>query len=49
MLWTIAVVLVVLWALGLATSFTLGGFIYVLPFVAVVIVVMKVFHSRSVA
>lgn len=49
MLWTIAVVLLVLWALGLVTSFTLGGFIHILLFVAIVIVVMRLFRGRRVA
>ena len=49
MLWTIAVILVVLWALGLVTSFTLGGFIHILLFVALVIVVMRVFSGRKIA
>ncbi len=49
MLWTIAVILLVLWALGLVTSFTLGGFIHVLLFAAVVIVVMRVFSGRRMA
>ena len=49
MLWTFAVVLLVLWALGVVTSFTLGGFIHVLLFAAVVIVVMRVFRGRRIA
>lgn len=49
MLWTIAIVLLVLWALGLVTSFTLGGFIHILLFVAIVLVVMQLFHGRRVA
>jgi Family of unknown function (DUF5670) len=49
MLWTIAVILVVLWALGLVTSFTLGGFIHILLFAAIVIVVMRVFSGRRIA
>lgn len=49
MLWTIAVVLLVLWALGLVTSFTLGGFIHILLFAAIVIVVMRVFSGRRIA
>jgi hypothetical protein len=49
MLWTIAVILLVLWALGLVTSFTLGGFIHILLFAAIVIVVMRVFSGRRIA
>jgi len=43
MLWTIAVILIVLWALGLASSFTLGGFIHVLIVLAIVMVVIRLF------
>jgi hypothetical protein len=46
MLWTIAVVLVVLWALGLVTSYTLGGFIHVLLVVAIIIVLVRVIQGR---
>jgi Family of unknown function (DUF5670) len=49
MLWTIAVILLVLWALGLVTSFMLGGFIHILLFAAIVIVVMRVFSGRKMA
>ena len=47
MLWTIAVVLVVLWALGLATAYTMGGFIHVLLVVAIIIVIIRVIQGRS--
>jgi hypothetical protein len=49
MIWTIAVVLLVLWALGLVTSTTLGGFIHVLLVLAVIIVLVRVIQGRSVA
>ncbi len=42
MLWIIAAVLVVLWLIGLLTSFTLGGFIHVLIVIAVIVVVIKI-------
>lgn len=42
MLWTVAVVLLVLWALGLVTSYTMGGFIHALLVVAVVVVLVRV-------
>ena len=42
MLWTVAVVLLVLWALGLVSSYTMGGFIHVLLVVAVVVVLIRV-------
>lgn len=46
MLWTIVVVLILLWALGLITSFTMGGFIHVLIGLAVVVVVVNVIQGR---
>ena len=46
MLWTIAVILLVLWALGLVTSTTMGGFIHVLLVVAVVVVLVRVIQGR---
>ena len=46
MLWTIAVVLVVLWALGLVTSYTLGGFVHILLVVAIVVVLIQVIQGR---
>ena len=48
MLWTIAVILVVLWALGLVSSYTLGGFIHILLVVALVVVVISVIQGRRV-
>lgn len=48
MLWTIAVVLLVLWALGLVTSYTMGGFIHVLLVVAIVVVLISVIQGRKV-
>ena len=47
MLWTIAVILLVLWALGLVTSYTIGGFIHVLLVIAVVVVLMNVLQGRK--
>jgi hypothetical protein len=46
MLWTIAVVLVVLWALGLVTSYTLGGFIHILIVLAVIAVAVNLIQGR---
>jgi hypothetical protein len=46
MLWTIAVILLVLWALGLVTSTTMGGFVHVLLVVAVVVVLIQVIQGR---
>jgi hypothetical protein len=48
MLWTIALVLLVLWALGLVSSFTLGGFIHILLVAAVVLVLVRLVQGRSV-
>jgi hypothetical protein len=48
MLWTLAVLLVVLWALGLMTSYTLGGFIHILLVLAVVVVVVRVIQGRRI-
>ena len=47
MLWTIAVVLVVLWALGLVSSYTMGGFIHILVVLAIVIVVIRIIQGRK--
>ena len=47
MIWTIAVILVVLWALGLVTSFTMGGFIHILLVLAVVVVLVRVIQGRK--
>ena len=40
MLWTIAVILIVLWLLGLVTSYTMGGFIHVLLVIAIIVVIV---------
>ena len=47
MLWTLAVILLVLWALGLVTSTTMGGFIHVLLVVAVVMVLVNFISGRK--
>ena len=47
MLYTIAVVLVILWLLGLVTSYTMGGFIHVLLVIAIVMVLLRVISGRS--
>ena len=46
MLWTIFVILLVLWLLGMVTSNTLGGFIHILLVVAIVIVLIRVIQGR---
>jgi hypothetical protein len=48
MLWTIAIILFVLWALGLATAYTLGGFIHALIIIAVIVVLIRIIQGRKV-
>ena len=48
MLWTIAVVLVVMWLLGMITSYTMSGFIHILLVVALVVVLVRVIQGRRV-
>jgi len=48
MLYTVAVVLGVLWLLGLVSSYTLGGFIHVLLVIAIVVVLLRVISGRGV-
>jgi hypothetical protein len=48
MLFTIAVILIVLWLLGVVTSYTMGGFIHVLLVVAIVVVLVRVIRGRNV-
>jgi hypothetical protein len=45
MLWTIAVILTVLWLLGLVSSYTMGGFIHILLVIAVVVVLVRVIQG----
>jgi len=47
MLYTIAVVLLILWLLGLITSYTLGGFIHILLVIAIVVVLLRVISGRN--
>jgi Family of unknown function (DUF5670) len=49
MLWTLFVVLVVLWLLGLVTSYTLGGFVHILLVLAVVVLVVNLVRGRRIA
>lgn len=46
MLWTIAVILLVMWALGLVTGYTLSGFIHILLLLAIVVIVIRVIQGR---
>ncbi len=48
MLWTIAVVLAVLWALGFVSSYTIGGYIHILLVLAVVVVAIRLIQGRRI-
>ncbi len=47
MLYTIAVILVILWLLGLVTSYTVGGFIHILIVIAIIAVLIRLISGRS--
>lgn len=46
MLWTIVVILLILWLLGIVTSYTLGGFLHLLLVIAVILVVLNLIQGR---
>jgi hypothetical protein len=48
MLWTIAVILIVLWALGMVTSYTMSGFVHILLVMAIVMVLIRVIQGRRI-
>jgi len=48
MLFTIAVILIVLWLLGVVTSYTIGGFIHILLVIAIVVILVRVIRGRNV-
>lgn len=48
MLWTIALILTVLWLLGLVSSYTMGGFVHLLLVLAIIIVLVRVIQGRRV-
>jgi hypothetical protein len=48
MLFTIAVILIVMWALGMVTSYTLGGYLHILLILAIVVVLIRVIQGREV-
>ncbi len=48
MLETIAIILIILWALGLVTSYTMGGFIHILLVIAIVVVILRVIRGRRI-
>ncbi|MCX5823009.1 MAG: lmo0937 family membrane protein [Deltaproteobacteria bacterium] len=47
MLWTVAVVLVILWMVGLVSSYTMGGFIHILLVIAIVVILIRVISGRK--
>jgi hypothetical protein len=49
MLWTVFVILLILWALGFATGATLNGFIHILLIIAVVVVLLRLIQGRQIA
>jgi hypothetical protein len=46
LLWTIAVILIILWLLGLVTSYTLGGFVHILLVLAIIVILIRVIQGR---
>jgi len=48
MLWTIFVILLILWALGLVTSYTMGGFVHILLVIALIVLVVNLLQGRKV-
>lgn len=49
MLWTIFIILLVMWALGMVTAYTMGGLIHLLLLVALVVLVIRLFQGRRIA
>jgi len=47
MIWTICVVLIVLWLLGMVTSYTMGGLIHILLVIAIIVVLVRVIQGRK--
>ena len=47
MLWTIFVILLILWLLGMVSSYTLGGYIHILLVIAIVVVIIRVIQGRK--
>ena len=48
MLWTIAIILLVLWALGLVSGYTLGSFIHILLVVAIIVILVRLIQGRRI-
>ncbi|MBK7090361.1 MAG: lmo0937 family membrane protein [bacterium] len=47
MLWTIAVILVILWLLGIVSSYTIGGFIHILLALAIIVILLRIISGRK--
>jgi len=47
MLWTIAVILIILWVLGLVSSYTMGGLVHILLVIAIIVIVLQVIQGRK--
>jgi Family of unknown function (DUF5670) len=48
MLWTIAVILIILWLLGLVSGYTMGNFIHILLVIAIIVVLVRVIQGRKI-
>jgi len=48
MLWTIATILIILWLLGVITSYTIGGFIHILLVIAIIIVLLRIIKGQKI-
>lgn len=48
MLWTIAIILIILWLLGIVTSYTLGGFIHILLVIAIIVILVRLIRGEKV-
>jgi hypothetical protein len=48
MLWTICVILIVLWLLGMVTSYTMGGLIHILLVIAIIVLLVRIIQGRKV-
>ena len=48
MLWTIFVILLIMWALGLVTSYTMGGFVHILLVIALIVLVVNLLQGRKI-
>ena len=46
MLWTIALIMIILWALGLISNYTMGGFIHILLVIAVIVMLLNIIQGR---